>query len=79
MHGNLAADRSQDGLVADRLQGNENAELADAVAGQRCGCIGSNDAVLDFEGCKRRSAMFSPIVAIRVLDRVGDRLAGCRV
>ncbi|ENN87013.1 hypothetical protein RHSP_13228 [Rhizobium freirei PRF 81] len=78
VHGNLAADRGQNGLVADRLQGNQNAELADAVAGSIVD-VGRHDAVLDFQlgGTTKRHVFADG--CDRVLDGVGDRLAGCRV
>ncbi len=66
VHGDLAADRRQNGLVADRLQRDQNAELADTVAGSVVD-VGRDDAVLDFAAgprdaasCSRRSLRSRP-------------------
>ncbi|CUX21746.1 hypothetical protein AGR3A_Cc260096 [Agrobacterium tomkonis CFBP 6623] len=78
MHGNLAADGVQDSLVAFRLQGNENAELADAVAGSVVD-VGRDNAVRNFKRCRAAQRHVFADGGNRVLDAVGNVLAGCRV
>ncbi|CUX21947.1 hypothetical protein AGR4B_Cc60900 [Agrobacterium tumefaciens str. CFBP 5621] len=78
MHGNLAADRVQNGLVAVRLQGNENAELADAVAGSVVD-VGRNNTVRHFECSRAAQRHVFADRRDRVLDAVGNGLAGCRI
>ncbi|CUW96263.1 hypothetical protein AGR1B_Cc80149 [Agrobacterium fabacearum S56] len=78
MHGDLAADGAQNGLVANRLQGNENAKLADAFAGSIVD-VGRDNAVLDFECCRTAQRHVLADGGDRVLDAVGNGLAGCRI
>src|ERR1700712_4932041 len=78
VHGDLTADGGQDGLVADRLQSDQNAELTDAVAGSVVN-VGRNDAVLDFEQGRTTQRHVFADGADRVLDRIRNGLAGCRI
>ncbi|CUW86579.1 hypothetical protein AGR2A_Cc110116 [Agrobacterium genomosp. 2 str. CFBP 5494] len=78
MHGNLAADGVENCLVAFRLQRNENAELADAVAGSVVD-VGRDNAVRHFQrsGTTQRHVLADR--CDRVLDAVRNGLAGCRI
>ena len=71
VHGDLAADRGQDFLVAGRLQRNQHAELAEAVAGSVVD-VGRDDAVRRLRA--ERAAAQRHVLADR-----GDRiLDACR-
>ena len=78
MHGDLAADDSQRVLVAGRLQGDENAKLAEVV-GNGIVDVGGNDTIIDGQQCRTTQAHVFADGRDGVLDGVRYGLARCRV
>ena len=78
MHGDLAADRVEHFLVAVRRQRDENAELADAVAGSVVD-VGRDRALRHFEQDRTAQRHVLADGGDRVGDAVLDGLARCRI